>query len=1094
MYLTLIINKVQMPTIEQTYQKKNLHEHVLSRPDSYIGSIKNTTEMMWVSTENDKIEKKMIKYNPGLLKIFDEILVNAVDHSVRDPTVKNIKVTIEDSIISIKNDGTGVPVVMHSEYKIYVPELIFGNLLTGSNYNDSEERVVGGVNGIGSKATNIYSKKFRIKTVDSKSGLSYQQDFSNNMFSKKEPIVKKTKESSYTEITFEPDYPRFGYKELTDDNFSLMKRRVFDIAATSRSNLNVYFNGTMVKIKEFKNYIDLYPVGKVYYSSFTQGKFIWEYAVSLSESYSQVSFVNGISTNLGGKHVDYIMSQIVKKLGDMMIAKKKVTDIKSNYIKDRLFIFVRATVINPSFSNQSKDTLTTNSKDFGVKFEVPESFIKDLFKSGIVEDIVSFTDYKNKKLLGKVTDGKKKNKINIPKLDDANFAGTSRSNECTLLLTEGDSAKTFGVAGLSVIGRDRYGLFPLKGKALNSREATQTQLLKNEEITNIKKILGLQVGKKYKDTNDLRYGSITLLTDADFDGIHIQGLIINILHFEWPELLEIKGFIRKMKTPILKVTNKKIITEFFTEQSYNIWNEKNASKGNVIKYYKGLGTSTSEEAKKLFKKFDKLIVNYNSSSKKDTEKAILLAFEKKQADNRKIWLSKYNHNLILDQSDHDVSYSEFVDKELIHFSIYDTIRSIPNLIDGLKPSQRKIIYTILNKNYTKEIKVAQFGAAVAEYSGYHHGEVSLYGAIINLAQNYVGSNNMNLLEPNGQFGSRLLGGKDAASPRYIFTELSSITKKIFLKEDNYILKDQYDDGDKIEPVFYVPVLPVILINGAQGIGTGYSTNIPSFNPIDIKNNILNIINGKNIVKMTPWYKGFTGKIEELSEGSYEITGVYKRLSDTTIQITELPIGVWINDYKEFLESLIETGIIKSFKNECTEAIINFTVKFNNANDLITMISKNLMKTFKLIKPMSTRNMYLFDENSSIKKYDTSEDILQEFVKIRLKYNKLRKEYQLGKFNEDLILLSNKVRFINEIIAGDLVVFKKKKDILDAELSKRDYIRINGTYDYLTSMPIYVLTFEKIKDLEEKHLTIIEKIKDLEGKTVKRMLFDDIRNI
>ena len=364
-----------MKTIEQIYQKKDLHQHVLDRPDSYIGSIKKTTAEMWVATELDTIIKKNIEYNPGLLKIFDEILVNAIDHSVRDPKVTFIKVTIKDSVISVKNDGQGIPIVLHKEYGIYVPELIFGNLLSGSNYDDTAERVVGGVNGIGSKAANIYSKNFKIKTVYN--GDSYTQEFSNNMFDKTKPVIKKTSEPDYTEITFVPDYTRFGYKTLTDDMYSLFKRRVLDTAGATKK-INVYFNGKLVKVKNFKQYVSLYPVEKVYSSEFTQGKFNWEYSVSLSESSNSVSFVNGISTNLGGKHVDYILNQIVKKLGDMMIQKKKVTEIKPNYIKDRLFIFVKATVINPSFSSQSKETLTTNPKDFGVKFEVPETFIKEL--------------------------------------------------------------------------------------------------------------------------------------------------------------------------------------------------------------------------------------------------------------------------------------------------------------------------------------------------------------------------------------------------------------------------------------------------------------------------------------------------------------------------------------------------------------------------------------------------------------------------------------------------------------------------------------------------------------------------------------------
>lgn len=1086
-----------MSDIAKIYQKKNLHEHILARPDSYIGSTKLVVEEMFVvEADNNEIVKKKIQYNPGLLKIFDEILVNAIDQSVREPETKVIKVAVTSTEISVRNDGPGVPVVVHPEYKIYVPELIFGNLLTGSNYDDTQQRIVGGTNGFGGKVTNIYSKAFTVETVDSVRKLKYVQHFKNNMFDKSEPKVTSTNEKSYTKITFTPDFPRFGLSELTPDLVSVMKRRTFDTAGNTK--VKVYFNNVLVPVKDFQSYIRMYREVKepLIYDKEIQGKFEWEYAACLAESYSHSSFVNGIATNLGGRHLDYIVNQVVKRLSDVIESKKKIT-VKPSYIKERLFFFVRATVINPSFSSQSKDTLTTPVKDFGIKFEISDAFIAKLYKSGIVEDIVSFTNYKNQKVLEKNTDGKKKNKISIPKLEDANFAGTSRSDLCRLILTEGDSAKTFAISGLSVIGRDKYGIFPMRGAVLNVREATAKQLATNEEIGNIKKILGLQQTKKYTNTSSLRYGGIIILTDADLDGSHIQGLVMNFIHTWWPELLEMKGFITTMKTPIVKVSKGKDSKEFYTVKDYKDWEKSvNSSKSWNVKYFKGLGTSTAVEAKSLFSRIQANTINYTSNSKQETNDIMLLAFEKKQADARKAWLGTYNKEFTLDQANTDVSYDDFVNKNLIHFSMYDNIRSIPSICDGLKPSQRKILYTMFSKNYKNEIKVAQLGSAVAEFSNYHHGEASLVGAIVNMAQDYLGSNNWNLLKPNGQFGTRILGGNDAASPRYIFTELASITSKLFLKEDIGILPERFEEGSKIEPDFYVPIIPLILVNGAIGIGTGYSTTIPSFNPVDIVANMIRVAKKLPQVEMIPWYSGFKGKIVKTEPGSFNVSGVYTRSGNNAIIVSELPIGVWTSDYKEYLEKLESDPSlgITNIINNSSEILVDFKIVFSSEEFRRKFFEADAEKILKMNKSISTKNMHLFDENGSIKKYGSAEEIIEEFTDIRLRYNQKRKDALLAGYNTSLRVADNKIRFLTEIIEGAMVVYRRSKKEIIEDLTSKKYFACDGSYDYLTGLPIYSFTTEKIQELEEKSKNLKNQITELQSKTILRLLSEDLKSL
>ena len=482
-----------------------------------------------------------------------------------------------------------------------------------------------------------------------------------------------------------------------------------------------------------------------------------------------------------------------------------------------------STIVNPSFSSQTKEECTTRYKDFGSRFEVSDEFIKKISKLEIIDEIIALAKHKENRELNK-TDGKKKSIIKgIPKLEDANKAGTQQSSKCTLILTEGDSAKTFAISGLSVVGREYYGVFPLKGKLLNVRIVTK-QLLANEEINSIKQIIGLQQDRDYKNTDEPRYGRIMILTDADVDGSHIKGLFINFIHHFWPSLLIAnKTFLTAMRTPILKVRKNSISKDFYTKQAYDLWIKgirKDEIKNWNVKYYKGLGTSTALEAKEYFKNMEYNTVSYVGDANNDS--SIELAFKKTMSDARKNWIKigSENKQFILDEK--KVTFTDFINKDLIWFSIADNIRSIPNVIDGLKPSQRKVLYACKKRKNT-EIKVSQISGYISNETSYHHGEQSLMSTIINMAQNYIGSNNINLLEPIGQFGTRLMGGKDSASPRYIFTKLTPIAYKIFEDNDNSLLAYKEDDGTYIEPAYYVPVIPFILVNGADGIGTGYST-------------------------------------------------------------------------------------------------------------------------------------------------------------------------------------------------------------------------------------------------------------------------------
>lgn len=1104
--------------IYQTYIKYDHITHVKNRPGMYIGSIDEDTIETWILNNETKMEKKSLKYIPGLFKIFDEILVNACDHEIRLKTkkseneihqMKNLKVLIdkETGIIEVFNDGDGIDIIEHPTEKVYIPEMIFGHMLSSSNYDDSEERTIGGQNGIGAKACNIFSKWFEIETVDHTRNQKYIQKFENNMTVINKPKITKCSKKPYTIIRFLPDYQSFKMNSLTDDMYKIMEKRVYDMCAVTGKDVSVCFNGNKINCKTFEKYADLYIGTKEEHTRvYEQINERWEVIASYNDfnGFEHISFVNGVWTIKGGKHLEYILSQITKKLTELITKKHKDTNIKPQTVRENLILFVKSTIVNPIFDSQSKETLSTPSSKFGSKAEISDKFIDKLYKSGIVQKILEINQIQNQKDLKK-TDGKKKKTIKgIYKLDDANLAGTDKSKDCTLILTEGDSAKTMAIAGLSKVGRDKYGVFPLRGKLMNVKEMNTKKIMENEEVSNLKKILGLESGKTYEDINELRYGKIMIMTDADEDGKHIKGLLFNLFHTLWPSLLKKFNFLTSMMTPIIKATKGKTSVSFYNMSDYEKWKNELLDEGNTlnkwtIKYYKGLGTSTEEEAIEYFKNLKTTQYEYNG---KETEDSLDLAFNKKRADDRKQWLSTYNNQEIIESNINKITYSEFIHKELKHFSNYDLERSIPNVMDGFKTSLRKIFYSCLKKNiYDKEIKVAQLAGYVSETASYHHGEASLQTAIVGMAQDFIGSNNINLLLPKGQFGSRVQGGKDASQPRYIYTLMNNLTSSIFKTDDSKILNYKNEDGDNIEPDYYLPILPMILVNGAIGIGTGFSTNIPCYNPLDITKSLKNLINNnEDNNELTPWYCGFTGTITN-KENKYTSKGIYNRLSPTKVEVTELPIGFWTEDFKKLCEELLDekNTILKSYESNYTHLKVNFVLNFTSEDELNKLLEINsngetkFDTMFKMTtsKLLSTTNMYLFNSKCQIQKYNTPNDIIKYFYEHRLLFFEKRKEKLLEELQNEIDIKDNKIRFITDCISKKVIVYEFTKQQLEEYFEKQKYLKIDNNFSYLMNIPVYKLTKDEMDKLNKELESLKEQYNIIKNKTIQQMWLEDI---
>jgi len=573
-------------SIEKKYQKLTDTEHVLLRPGMYIGSVKPHTEEVYLLDRRSwKLIPKEITYNPGFLKLFDEIVSNSVDEHKRNPKLNQVKVNIDvdTNKISIWDNG-GIPVEIHKEYDEWVPEMIFSNLKTGSNFDDTEERTVVGTNGVGSTLTNIFSTEFTIDTCDGKK--RFTQTFFNNMAKKTKPAIKAQKKG-FTEISYIADFKRFGMKKIDKPSIQMIEKRLYDIAACN-PKLKIWLNGDPITFKSFKEYSELYTTPVFYEQSEN-----WQIGIGHSTSgFKAISFVNSVETKDGGKHVDNITWQITQFLRDKIKRKHRV-DVKPSELKNHLYLFINCTIINPAFSSQTKEKLITEPKDFGSIHVLSDKTLRQVLNSEIIQSVLDWIKQKKaaeeRSKLRKLNKGLDKKKV--VKLIDAKKRGDR--NNCTLAIFEGDSASS---AFRQYRNPQTQGAFPLRGKFVNVRESVPSKVVQNKEVQSLMAALGLKIGHEPKD---LRYGKILLYTDADVDGNSISALLINFLGKYWPELFD-EGRVLKVETPLMVAKKGKQTLSFYSDEEYKKWESKQRSLNSWnIEYKKGLAALENEEYQEI---------------------------------------------------------------------------------------------------------------------------------------------------------------------------------------------------------------------------------------------------------------------------------------------------------------------------------------------------------------------------------------------------------------------------------------------------------------------------------------------------------------
>lgn len=1100
--------KVQVTNKKAKLQKKDLHSHLLARPEMYMGKTFPTVEDVYVY-RNGIIQREHAQFSAGLNRIFVEVVSNALDNIWRSATAgtpsKFIKINInENGSVSVWNDGNNIPVGLHDTEKIYEPELMFGHLLTSTNYDDTEERNTSGKNGYGVKICNIFSTRFSVTIYNKDAGLIYRQEWSNNMYNRKEPeILKKgfpktveDGKNGYTLIEFTPDYERFKLAGLTSDIRASLEKIVYDVSVNaSLYGVKVMYNNALLPISGMKEYAEMYPINKEEILLLKSDDCKVLVSTHTGKEFNHVSFVNGIYTKDGGIHVkmwaEAIFRPIVEKINKSIKEKKAQIDIGD--VKKYFFICVYAKVNNPLFDSQEKDRLDKPE----VKVDIKKSDLTKILKWGFVQRIEE--NLKNKELASlKNETERKRGVVRVEELNDANYAGNKKyASDCMLCVCEGDSAAGFISRGIKIGingkgGHDYIGILPIRGKFLNVRNASIKTITDNKEVKSVIQSLGLQFDTDYtveENFKKLRYGKFICFVDGDHDGCHITGLLYNFFHTLFPTLLQRKGFFNLMRIPMVKVTVGKQRLPFYFQHQANQYIENNKPKGDNIKYFKGLGTSNREDVKEDFgKRIAVFELDQNAND------LMVKLFDKEHADYRKEWLSNF------EQIEYNPSYtgifenldvSTFLNQELIHFSIDDCKRSIPSVLDGLKESQRKVLYSAFKRklNYSgKVLKVAQFAGYVAEHSNYHHGEKNLIDTIIKLAQRFIGSNNMPLFFEDGNFGSRLQMGKDAADGRYIHTKLDSTTRYLFREEDDAYLPDNYDEGEKIEKEYYLPIVPTILVNGCGGgIGTGWSCTVPSYNIKEIVEWIKEWMkNGDDIeCNINPWFYNFKGSIE-VNDKKIVTKGVYTQ-TDNIVVVTEIPIGkknIGIKKYKETLEELYDQKKISDLRDDSTDDEIYFRFKVDEEFEVSH-------ESLGLVDCLFTSNMVLFDSNGKIKKYDAIKDILVEFCNKRRELYDIRKREQIKEMEEELKYLRNKIRFIGDIIENRIQLKNRSDESLQAELGEKKFDRKEDSYDYLLSIQIRACTGQRLDDLMKKEKEIVQGLEAYRKKSIEMIWSEEL---
>lgn len=1138
---------------QKEYDGLTQREHVLKRPDTYVGSIEAEKRiMMMASLKHDgsfKMKEDELQYIPGLERIYLEILSNAADNGSKsiglgiDPG--RLLIYMTDDACTVYNEGRPVSTVWHEKKQNWIPSFVFFELLTGSNYDDSKERKWAGRNGLGAKLAAIFSKYYQVDCHNLADGWHHHQVATKNLVDIADPIRIPLAESpdghsklpnqipekflpkkvtNFTQVHFKPDFKLFytasgdenihkeGVMPLTDDplhcclcwdknngdkthgmfdqktvemfaalalDFSFNCKVKIDFIYDSKVNWETGLGPKRIcfDARSPMEYVKCYmpevvniktkPI--VYESPNGDSRLI---LLDTPHNSTQRSFANGMPTRQGGVHVNEWLNGICSELKAEL--KRKGCDVDARNIKNHITIFLSYYCDKPKFETQTKERLT------GPRPNVqPTREMFDIFSTwGAVEAIRASAAAREKTKIAKATDGKRDRYVDVEKLDDADMAGTPDEGRfCTLFVCEGDSAKTFFVQGLQHIkdARKYNGCLPLRGKILNTKKATAEKYMANKVCNDLKKALGLQEKLDYsieKNRNTLRYGRVYSLTDADVDGTHIKILLADFLS-GFTGLLE-SGFLHARLTPVMIVTKSKEKRAFYSLGEMEKWAAITPDNQKWKPHYlKGLGSATKEVIKDAFLH----PVDQHLACTSEDQDVLELAMGAENAD-----LRKKLYRMLLDLKPEQRLDSRKVQKvedvvyeELILSAIEFNRRAIPSMTDGLKDSFRKIVYTALQASSEYE-GVGEFQGRVKTLTKYRHGPDAMEDAMIGLCQTFPGSNNVNLLEGQEEsFGSRIGNGADHASARYIHCRPAPILKYLIRSEDDILLKPEFEEGKKVGVEVFYPILPIHLLNRCKGMGWGWATDSPNYNPMQliewIKAYGQYIKDGKprmfETPNLIPWYKGYKCVVfrkrngQLVTRGSYENTGINCKVKD-------IPLPWSAQKYEaKVLKALVDSGDIEGWKpsyvdpNRPSYILRGVRTEFKGFDNKLCL-EKNIVESSMT---------FLNEKNLPITYHHGVQHVMLEWAEIRYKAYVRRKEFYVKKLEDDVRLAELRQKFILDVIENRIDLRNQSEDFLNDWMIQKGY-----PLSFLT-MALSSLTRERVAKLAAEVERLKKEIKD-----------------
>ncbi|RLM69324.1 DNA topoisomerase 2-like isoform X2 [Panicum miliaceum] len=1044
----------------------------MSYVDANYGSVDSIYDDTMLVFDGAKLKWSKVSYTPALVGIVEDFILKAVLAEGVD-TLK-IEFSTDDGYLTVGHNGRCMDFEVNGEMEgKSMPQLIFGGSNGNTNMADWEEKFksyrVNPAEPSLEQIIHMLSGELEIELKDAAKRAVYKQVLRSKTHQDMKPEIGSYDGShNWSRV-------RFKFFGTSTEGFEkLLKTRLVEINATIANKVTIEYNDQTLDVKNFSQLVDVYPSMILEKRPDANKRFCIkvgdqiELGITRSNgAFTQYCFINGRRTKGDATNINLVVKRILKH------ARKKDRNVNEDELKSNMTLFM-------SCLDAPSDA----------EFNTRLSGLPDDFLNKCVDNISNIAWKKCEKMKA---------------LDDAIEAGGKNSMKCTLILAEGDSAKSFVMSGMGVLGREHYGVLSLMGKVENVRDSDVKHSV-SPIIRNIMNALGLDFEACYKTAYKLRYGHVMFMMDQDADGIHTKGLLLNSFDKYWPSLLKIDRFLSDFTTPLVKEAAKNGGAEeiFYTMESFNRSDVKRDMDSWNITHIKGLGTLMAEEAKDYFANIYDHRRYFKWSGEIDSS-ALEICFAKYKLNARKIWilrtrslqLQSETEIVAVDPTEKFIKYHRFLDKEFSRFVIEDLLRSVPSMMDGLKTTQRKVLFAAMEDLKEKKrisdpslllhIRLMIAGDVVCK-TVYRHGRSSMKGTIIGMAQTFVGSNNVNLLKPRGQFGSRYEGGKDHSTAYYLFVELNDITKFIFRDDDKYLLEYLEEDGKLVQPKWYLPVVPMSLVNGTTGIASGWASNIPNYHMNDVINALFKLLRGptiaedSNSISLKPGYRGFKGRVEKSTDNEHGINctiyGCVTEISDTVIEINEIPPGRTIVEYKSFLQSLLpdasnrsESSKMKYPTIECFQELhedannLRFRVSLDKGN---MMFAKNrgLLEVFNLVSRMSVETLNLLDEMQKLRQFLNAEETLTAFYDMRLPYYAARKAKLLERMSNDMTRIDNTIMYLEALDKGEIKQINRKK--LIAKFTEKGYKAIpndgDSGFDHLINLSCDELDVECVPNL------------------------------